>query len=703
MGPEDRHDWTIKKLEQRAGARPDDWEVRHDLAEAYFQKAYYFDAGAEWYGKAETLARDILEAHGNTARALDVVAGCRFGDGDFDAAEEFYVRALEANPEDALAKVGLGNLHRGRGNLGRAIEAFRQAVKLDGEMWQGHYNLGQALHLESKARDFRGADPLMEEAIFHLVTALKMEPFPGFMGNLYKSLGELFLHTRQYQHAQRFFKKLVDNPDFGHLASFYLGLAYLSLDKPKNAIQYFRTYLQKEPDSAIAHSKIALCHLEDDRFEEAREACEKALESEPGNVMARFTRGCTAMAEGNFGEASRDFEAILEEDPEYFPAYVEAVKVRFLRGDYRWLFECLSAEIQSFEGSQGYDGGRRYYKGPRGRLRRRIDVLLAQIKQVGLPAFASLADVLQEVDTDSLRFQIWEDLYELSRRRKVEALAEELDAAELHFGQQLGRSVLMLSHYLSEEVIIGGFEVGEEALKRRARELKEVDDDIGAYMEALDRARAELSRYRAYLLLALAVKGTDSAEEFLVEHLEGADQVLRNSAAIALLFYGFEPAIRLLEDEARGVSGDPPETLGELLEMGRSRKEEKRKVIELSPAARGGDAPRSEPPPPRRRSMEDHERYRCSLCGRSQDQVDRLMSGNRMLLCNVCISAIHDHRDDLAVPDDEEHVCHLCRASIFEVQSMYRIMEFLVCNVCLDQCVGLLRREEVDRFLKDFS
>ena len=42
------------------------------------------------------------------------------------------------------------------------------------------------------------------------------------------------------------------------------------------------------------------------------------------------------------------------------------------------------------------------------------------------------------------------------------------------------------------EAIVGGFHVGEEALKRRARELKEVDDDIGAYMEALDRARAEL-------------------------------------------------------------------------------------------------------------------------------------------------------------------------------------------------------------------
>ena len=38
-----------------------------------------------------------------------------------------------------------------------------------------------------------------------------------------------------------------------------------------------------------------------------------------------------------------------------------------------------------------------------------------------------------------------------------------------------------------------------------------------------------------------------------------------------------------------------------------------------------------------------------------------------------------------------------------EVQSVYRISEFMICDLCLDQCVRLLRREEVDLFLKEYS
>ncbi len=702
MGPEDKHDWKIKKLEQRAENRPEEMELRLDLAETYFQKAYYFDAGQEWYRRARDQAHAYLEVHPDTGRALDLVARCHFGLGQLDKAEEFYLYALAAEPEDALAMVGMGNLHRQRGNLSRAIEAFRQAARLDASLWQAHYNLGEALYQDAKARDFRGAESLMEESIFHLVTAVKLDPFPGFLGNVYKSLGELFLYTRNYEQARRFFRKLVDHPEFGHIASYYLGLAYLSLNKPKNAIQYFRGYLASEPRSAIGHSKIALCHLEIEEFERAREACEEALSCEPDNVMARFTLGCTELAEGSYDAALSTFEAILEDEPDYFPAYVEKVKAHFLQGDYRWLFENLGREVRAFDLAPGYDGGRRFYKGLKGRLRRRIDVLLAQIKEIGLPAFPSLSSMLQDIQTDSLRFQIWEHLHDLSRAKRVDDLLQRLSEPEENFGEPLGRSVLMMSHYIPEEAIFDGFDVTEEGLRRRARSFKAIDDDIGAYRDSLELARADLNRYRSYLLMALAVKGSDSAEAFLADELDGGNPALTSAAAVALLFYGNERAIHLLEAEAREASGNERRKLDELVEVGRSRREEKQKVISLAVLQGQRESARPEPRP-RRRSLEDHENLSCSLCGRTQDQVDRLMSGNRVLLCNLCISAIHDHRDELAIPDDEEHTCHLCRRSVFEVNTIYRVAKFMLCNLCLDECVLLLRRGEVERFLKDFS
>ena len=701
MTPEDTHDWSIRKLQQKVSSRPDDLEVRLDLGEAYFQKGYYFDAGSEWFDSALALGQEYLDSHPSSSRALDLVAGAHFALGHQDLAEEHYLEALRCDPRDALAMVGMANLHRSQGNLGRAIEALRQAARTDEDLWQAHFNLGDALYEEAKARQFRGADPLMDEAVYHLVTAIRSGPFPAFMGNAYRNLGELFLYTQQYNQAQRFFRKLVDHPQFGPVAAYYLGLTCLSLNKPKNAIQYFRTYLQSEPDSPIAYSKIALCHLEQEEYDRAREACLTALECDPDNVMARFTLGCTALAASRFSEAVAEFEAILEDEPDYFPAYVELVKTHHLRGDHRWLLQSLGEEIRAFDAATGYDGGRRYYKGTKGKYRRRIDVLLAQLKEVGLPVFGSLSEMLSETQSDSLRFQIWEELYAMSRQRRVDGILDDLAAADDHFGQELGRSVLMLSHYIPAEAIIEGFPVDPEALKRRARTLKSVEDDIGVYMESIDLARADLHRYQAYLLLALAVKGTEECEDFLVQHLEGSNAVLRQAAAIALLFYGHDGAINLLEAEAASTDEDARERLDELIRVGQSRREERRKVIALSDVA----AQREERPaePPKRRSLEDHENLRCSICGRPQDQVDRLMSGNRFLLCNVCIGTIHDHREDLTLPDDEEHSCHLCRRSVFEVQSVYRINDFMMCDLCLDQCVRLLRRDGVDRFLKDFS
>jgi ATP-dependent protease Clp ATPase subunit len=83
--------------------------------------------------------------------------------------------------------------------------------------------------------------------------------------------------------------------------------------------------------------------------------------------------------------------------------------------------------------------------------------------------------------------------------------------------------------------------------------------------------------------------------------------------------------------------------------------------------------------------------------------VDRLLSGNRVYVCNLCVSWLHQHRDESRVPDREEHVCSFCNASIFEVQGMHQAQDLLFCNRCLDACVGVLAKEEVERFLRGFQ
>jgi len=694
MTPEQRHDWKIQRLEQRIQHRDPSSDALLELAEACFQKGYYFGRGDEWFVKATDVAEQAVTQFGPSSRAHNVLANARYGLGQLDEAEQSYKDAIATDPGDALAHVGLGNLHKHRGNHGRSIDAFSKAAELDPDLWQAHYNLGGALYGEARARDYKGADEVMERAIYHLITALRLKPFESFVGNIYKDLGELFLHTRQYKYARRFFTRLLGHEEYGGIAHYYLGLTHFSMGRYNNAIHHYRHFLETEPDSALAWSKIGLAHLELGEWDKAREACREALGLEPDNVLARFSLGCIDLDQRLFAQAERCFEAILDETSEYFPAWVELVKSHYLRGDFGWLFQQLRTEVEAFESDDSFDGGRQYYKGSRGQSRRRIDVLLAQVQEMGIDAFASLAEVVEEIRTDSLRFQIWEQLYDLSRRHRVEQVLDELEIPGEHFGRQLGRTALLLSQYLPEDAIIDAFHVDEEDLKRRAGQRKAPGDDLDAWRAALDDARAELREYQAYLLLALAVKGTASAEDFLADHLASDERELAASAAIALLFYGSESAIQQLKDEAEALPAPHGDKLRELIELGVGRAEQNEKVIDLRDAAAAVERPR------RVRSGSSEG---CSVCSRAKHEVDRLMSGNRVYICNLCVSYVHQHRADQAVPDKEDHVCSFCNSSIFEVEGMHAASDLLICNRCLDTCVRLLAREEVDRFLRGFQ
>jgi tetratricopeptide (TPR) repeat protein len=694
MTPESRHDWKIQRLEQRRDRSNSGPEVLLDLAEAYFQKGYYYGAGEEWFRRGVQVAQDVVTRFGGGARAFNILANAAYGLAELDAAEEWYGKAIDAEPTDALAHVGLGNLHKQRGNTGRAIDAFTRATELDPDLWQAHYNLGGALYSEARERDFRGADDTMERAIYHLVTALRLRPFESFVGNIYKDLGELFLHTRQYKYARRFFTRLREHPEYGPLAHYYLGLTHFSMGRYTNSIQHYREFLKHEPESSLAWSKIALAWLELGNWDRAREACEYALASDPDHLLARFSLGCIDLDQRLYGQAEERFERILSQAPDYFPAYVELVKSHYIRGDFGWLFDQLRLEVRAFEEDDSFDGGRQYYKGTRGRTRRKIDVLLQQVQEMGINAFASLAEIVETVKTDSLRFQMWEQLYELSRRHRVEQVLGQLEDPGAHFGRKLGRTVLLLSQYIPEEAVLDAFHVDEESLKRRAQQSKPKTDDITDYLAALDGAKAQLREYQAYLLLALAVKGTPTAEDFLTDFLESEHRELKASSAIALLFYGNEDAIRYLEEESGGLTDDQSSRMSELISMGLARNQADEKIIDLGKAAR--DRPRTG------RQLRG-SREACSVCSRHHSEVDRLMSGNRVYICNLCVSYVHQHREEQSVPDREDHLCSFCSSSVFEVESMHEANKLLICNRCLDTCVGVLAREEVEQFLQTFQ
>ncbi len=699
MNLEQRLDWKIRKLELAREKDRLNPQLSLRLAEVYFQKGYYLGKGEEWFERAIERVSEAIDNGHATSEACTLLANALYGRKEYEAAGEAYRRALELDPGNALAMVGLGNLEKRRGDYQKARDCFQRAAELKPNLWQAHYNLGGAYYLEAKANGLHRSQPLLEKAIYHLVMALRLDPFENFVGNIQKDLGELFLHTRQFGHARKFFTRLTRNERYAPLAHYYLGLTHYALGKYHLAIQNYRNYLKHEPNSALAHAKIGLAHLELRNYAKAREACEQALQLEPDNVLALFTIGCTYLDERDPQKAREYFERVIEISPDYVPAYVELVKAHHMSNDHTWLLEQLRAATEAFEKCEGYDGGRFYYQGKKGAHRRRIDVLVAQLREVGPRAFATLLDLLREVKTDSLRFQLWEELVYLGRTAKVEEVTRQLQEPELHFSRELGRTILLLSRYLPDDLLMRAFEAEDERLKRAALSRLEVKDDIGAYKHAIEQIRAEYSEFQGYLLRAIAVKGNPEAENFLLEALHRPERPVRLSAAVALINYGNERAIDLLERECAELRGEERKRVEELIRIGKEKHASLHKIIHLSelherartqvPGA--GEAPKPSRTPP----------THCSVCGRGQREVGRMLAGSRLMICTDCVQEIWRDRNRLRAPVERDIQCSFCLRSVFEVDTFYAQGDIHICNLCLDLSMGVIEKEEVERFMRE--
>jgi tetratricopeptide (TPR) repeat protein len=120
--------------------------------------------------------------------------------GDIDAARrEFELLTLEA-PRFAPAWDGLGNCHDAEGELERAIECYKRAIRVDRKNWRSRYNWGTALHRAGELR----------EACKPLKAAAGLAPQERI---IHQRLGLCYHDLGEYDEALRCFRKALEQPE----------------------------------------------------------------------------------------------------------------------------------------------------------------------------------------------------------------------------------------------------------------------------------------------------------------------------------------------------------------------------------------------------------------------------------------------------------------------------------------------------------
>jgi adenylate cyclase len=228
-------------------------------------------------GRAPT---GVLEAYDLVLRGKDArQRTTREGNAE---ARRLFVKALDLDPEYALAYAGLGWTHlqswqflwtTDRESLARARELSERAIALDNTLANAYQLLAQ-IHLWQKEHD--RAIALAERAVALAPNDADgyetLAEILGWSGRPEESIGSI-------RHAMRL------NPHYPFFYLWTLGHAYYLTERRQEALDTFGSIVRQNPNFLPAHAYRAVLLSELGRESEGRKAWEKAGHLSPGVSM----------------------------------------------------------------------------------------------------------------------------------------------------------------------------------------------------------------------------------------------------------------------------------------------------------------------------------------------------------------------------------------------------------------------------------
>ena len=665
MYPHHKLDWTASRLEARLAEAPDDAEARVELARVYLSRGLFHGGGEPQLTLALQAARRLIQENPGHTEALVLAGAALVGMDRVELAQKYLDEAVRLDPARADLQFALGAMYRGMGDRHLALRHLETACRAAPSSWEVHLLLGRTLAERAKRT---ASNRLRERSQYHLVSALKLEPSPELLPALIRDLGQSCLQTGRYAEAEKLFIRLRENPKFTAQARRYLGQVAFGLGKYKNAVQHYRQFLDAHGEDAAVLAQMGAAYLQLGELEKARDFAHRALATDPHHLPARHTLGSTLLEEGQVPEALKVFKETLEEHPDDMTSYVELARSRRKMGDLPWLQRALVAEVSAFD-RLPFTGGE---GSARSLTRRRIQVLLDELKAAGPSSIGPVLQAIELTDDEGLRFALWEAACTRAMGHVADETSARLREPGRHYSVALARSALAAASALPEPTLTGGLNITADDIQRAAVARRGAAPDLTAHRRALDAEREQARAWQALLLLAIATRRSRSARQLLTAWGTQADPELQIAVAAAQVLCGEADAARVLMRRAQERGA------GAMVE---------RLLAQVTPPSL-----RAEP-----RAVADSADVHCSSCNRTGADTQHLMAGTRAVLCNICVAEVANARKSQLASDGAS--CDLCGRTHFESRALYLHHTVHVCADCLDLSLGLLEREEVDRFL----
>ncbi len=156
-----------------------------------------------------------------------------------------------------------------------AIDAYKQAIKVDPDYTYAHLNLGVA-YLKSH---------MQKNAVQALKRLISIDPGDAMV---HYNIGIAYCESDKYKDAIDAYKQaIMINPDFVD-AHYNLGVAYYESGKYKDAIDAYKQAIKIDPDYTDAHLNLGVAYLKSHMQKNAIEALRRLIKIDPDNSDAHL-------------------------------------------------------------------------------------------------------------------------------------------------------------------------------------------------------------------------------------------------------------------------------------------------------------------------------------------------------------------------------------------------------------------------------
>ncbi len=232
------------------------------LGESYWRK-YEQTHASSWVALADTACNRAADLDNGLAIAHNCLGMVSKGIGGYQQAADEFQRAVDRDPNDDDALMGLASAYDKLGKTAEAEKSFRQAIQLHPQYWRGYAILGNFFYNHARYGE--------AEEQYHQLTSL------------------------------------VPDGEFGHTN---LGAAYLAEGRYNEAVNEFKRSVEIRP-STEGYSNLASAYFFQHRFSEAAHVYELAVQRDDA-------------AYGNWGNLAEAYSQISTELAHVRPTYLKA-------------------------------------------------------------------------------------------------------------------------------------------------------------------------------------------------------------------------------------------------------------------------------------------------------------------------------------------------------------------------------------------